>query len=47
MRIDLMLLATAVALVLVGPGELAVDKVLGRRRAATGEGAAARPQTVT
>ncbi len=47
MRIDLMLLATAVALVLVGPGELALDKVLRRRRAAAGEGAAARPQTVT
>jgi len=47
MRIDLMLLATAVALVLVGPGQLAVDAVLQRRRALAGQGAAVQPQTVT
>ena len=34
MRIDLMMLATAIALVLVGPGELALDRLLLRRRSA-------------
>jgi hypothetical protein len=34
MRIDLMLLATAIALALVGPGELALDRLLLRRRSA-------------
>ena len=34
MRIDLMMLATAIALVLVGPGELALDRLLLRRRGA-------------
>ena len=47
MRIDLMLFATAISLVLVGPGALALDTVLGKRRAAAGQGAAIRPQTVT
>jgi putative oxidoreductase len=32
MRIDLMMLATAVAVVLVGPGELALERLLLRRR---------------
>src|SRR6185437_11895955 len=47
MRIDLMLFATAIALVLVGPGALALDAVLGKRRATAGQRAAAQPQTVT
>ena len=47
MRIDLMLLATAVALVLVGPGAFALDTLVGRRQVAAGEGAATQPQTVT
>ncbi|HLZ28032.1 MAG TPA: DoxX family protein [Chloroflexota bacterium] len=34
MRIDLMMLATAIALVLVGPGELALENLLLRRRSA-------------
>jgi putative oxidoreductase len=34
MRIDLMMLATAVAVVLVGPGELALERLLLRRRGA-------------
>lgn len=34
MRIDLMMLATAIALVLVGPGELALDSLVLRRRGA-------------
>jgi putative oxidoreductase len=34
MRIDLMMLATAIAVVLVGPGELALDNLVLRRRGA-------------
>jgi putative oxidoreductase len=36
MRIDLMMLATAIALVLVGPGELALERLVLRRRGARG-----------
>ena len=42
MRIDLMLLATAVTLVLVGPGALALDALVLRRRASGAQRATAR-----
>ncbi len=42
MRIDLMLLATAVTLVLVGPGALALDALVVRRRASGAQRATAR-----
>jgi putative oxidoreductase len=41
MRIDLMLLATAVTLVLVGPGALALDSLVLKRRASGAQQAAA------
>jgi putative oxidoreductase len=42
MRIDLMLFATAIALVLVGPGALALDSLVLGRRASGAQRAAAR-----
>jgi putative oxidoreductase len=47
MRIDLMMLAAALMLALVGPGELALDRVLSRRRSTEQAFGRARPSRVS